>query len=86
MASANHNDEMKPSTSKEALEDNPEDILEEAHLSQIRNLMNENKIKLWVDPYYSKETGPNEEKLLQTSNALATTLEMDDLAVYRGIK
>ena len=27
-------------------------IVEEANLSRIRNLINENKIKLWQDPYY----------------------------------
>ncbi len=82
-------DNVKPSTSKESissLEDNSEDILEEANLSQVRNLINENKIKLWVDPYYSPDTGANEEKLLQTANALATTLELDDIVVYQGIK
>ena len=29
-----------------------ENIVQEANLSRIRNLINENKIKLWLDPYY----------------------------------
>ena len=43
-------------------------------------------IRLWLDPYYDKESGPNESKLLQSANALATTLEMDDIVVYQGLK
>ena len=61
-------------------------ILEEATLNQIRNIINQNKIKLWQYPYYDKETGPNESKILQCANNLATTLELEDLEIYQGLK
>ena len=42
--------------------------------------------RLWLEPYFDKDNGPNESKLLQSANTLATTLEMDDLVVYQGLK
>lgn len=63
-----------------------ENIIEEANLSRIRNLINENKIKLWIDPYYDSENKvPFESKMLQTANALAPELELDDIVVYNGM-
>jgi hypothetical protein len=41
--------------------------------------------RLWLEPYYTKESGSDESKLLQISSALATTLEMDDMEVFQGL-
>ena len=49
-----------------------ESIVQEASLSRIRNLINQNKIKLWLDPYFDNDNKtPFETKMLQTANALA---------------
>ena len=49
-----------------------ESIVQEASLSRIRNLINQNKIKLWLDPYFDNDNkAPFETKMLQTANALA---------------
>ena len=67
--------------------DSDEHILQEAMLSRIRNVVNQNKIKLWLEPYYDKETlTPNESNMIQTANSLALELEMDDMEVLRGLK
>lgn len=63
-----------------------ENILQEANLSRIRNLVNLNKIKLWLDPYYDQENGSNDSKLLESANTIAMELEMDDVEVYQGLK
>ena len=64
-----------------------ESIVQEANLSRIRNLINQNKIKLWLDPYYDNDNkAPFETEMLQTANALAPELEMDDMEVYNGMK
>ena len=61
-------------------------IVQEATLSRIRNLVNENKIKLWLDPYYDVDKKvPMESKILQTANALAPELELDDIEVFNGL-
>ena len=64
-----------------------ESIVQEANLSRIRNLINQNEIKLWLDPYYDNDNkAPFETEMLQTANALAPELEMDDMEVYNGMK
>lgn len=66
--------------------ENGEEIQQEAILSRIRNLINENKIKLWLAPFYNQDTcTPNQDKMLQTANALAPELELDDLQVFNGM-
>ena len=56
----------------EAESSRDESIVQEANLSRIRNLINQNKIKLWLDPYYDNDNKtPFETKMLQTANALA---------------
>ena len=61
-------------------------IVQEANLSRIRNLIKENKIKLWLEPYYNNVSkSPLESKMLQTANALAPELELDDMEVYDGM-
>ena len=56
----------------EAESSKDESIVQEANLSRIRNLINQNKIKLWLDPYYDSDNKtPLETKMLQTANALA---------------
>jgi len=70
----------------EAESSRDESIVQEANLSRIRNLINQNKIKLWLDPYYDNDNKtPFETKMLQTANALAPDLEMDDMEVYNGM-
>ena len=60
--------------------------VQEANLSRIRNLIKENKIKLWLEPYYDNVSkSPHESKMLQTANALAPELELDDMEVYNGM-
>ena len=50
-------------------------------------MINQNKIKLWLDPYYDNDNKvPLETEMLQTANALAPELEMDDVEVYNGMK
>ena len=43
-------------------------------------------LRLWLEPFYNKETGPDDSQLLQTANALAITLEMDDTVIYQGLQ
>lgn len=63
-----------------------EDVNQEAILSRIRNLVNENKIKLWLSPYFDQMTGTsNESKMLEMANTLAPELEMDDIEVFNGL-
>ena len=63
-----------------------EAVVDESNLSQIRNSMNENNIQLWKDPYYDKDKKhPNEEKLLELACNLSTTLELDDMYIFRGL-
>ena len=76
---------MAEKLEKEPLE-NEDKIVQEATLSRIRNLINENKIKLWLEPYYDVEKRiAQESKLLQTANALAPELELDDIEVFNGL-
>ena len=76
---------MAEKLDKEPLE-NEDKIVQEATLSRIRNLINENKIKLWLEPYYDVEKKITQEsKLLQTANALAPELELDDIEVFNGL-
>ena len=71
----------------EAESSRDESIVQEANLSRIRNLINQNKIKLWLDPYYDIDNkAPFETEMLQIANALAPELEMDDVEVYNGMK
>jgi len=63
-----------------------EKTIQEATLSRIRNLVNANKIKLWNDPYLSKEDStPNESKLLELANTLSPELELDDMEIFQGL-
>ena len=63
-----------------------EAVIDESNLSQIRNSVNENSIQLWKDPYYDKDKKiPNEEKLLELACNLSTTLELDDMYIFRGL-
>ena len=76
---------MAEKLEKEPLE-NEEKIVQEATLSRIRNLINENKIKLWLEPYYDVENKvAHESKMLQTANALPPELELDDIEVFNGL-
>ena len=61
-------------------------IVQEATLSRIRNVVNENKIKLWTPPYYDKDNPEDDAKLLQLASTLAVTLEMDDVEILEGLK
>ena len=61
-------------------------IMEEATLGRIRNLVNENKIKLWLAPFYDEETkSPQDDKLMDTAIALSPDLTMDVSDVYQGL-
>ena len=63
-----------------------EAVIDESNISQIRNSVNENSIQLWNDPYYDKDKKlPNEEKLLELACNLSTTLELDDMYIFRGL-
>ena len=76
---------MAEKLEKEPLE-TEDKIVQEATLSRIRNLINENKIKLWLDPYYDVDKKVSmESKMLQTANALAPELELDDIEVFNGL-
>lgn len=63
-----------------------EAVIDESNLSQIRNSVNENSIQLWKDPYYDiNKKLPNEEKILELACNLSTTLELDDMHIFRGL-
>ena len=64
-----------------------EAIVDESNLSRIRNLVHENKIQLWKEPYYNQEKKiASEDKLLELACNLSTTLELDDVYILEGLK
>ena len=42
--------------------------------------------RLWEDPYFSKDSGPQVEKLLELACNLSPTLEMDQMFVLDGLR
>jgi len=67
------------------LEDEEEAVYE-AKLSRVRNGVNENKIKLWVEPYYTGDATADQVKLMELGSNLALTLDMDEDTVTGCLK
>ena len=44
------------------------------------------KPRLWEEPYFSQDTGPQDEKLLELACNLSPTLEMDQMFVLGGLR
>ena len=42
--------------------------------------------RLWEDPYFSQDSGPQDEKLLELACNLSPTLEMDQMFVLGGLR
>ena len=42
--------------------------------------------RLWEEPYFSKDSGPQDEKLLELACNLSPTLEMDQMFVLGGLR
>jgi hypothetical protein len=68
------------------LEEKNLDDATEGQYNQIKNLMNQNKIKLWEEPYFDKDAGAQEENILELACNLAPTLEMDSMFVLGGLR
>lgn len=58
----------------------------EGRYNELSNLMKQNKIKLWEEPYFSKDSGPQDDKLLELACNLSPTLEMDQMFVLGGLR
>jgi len=67
-------------------EDEDQSAVQEANLSRIRIAVNDNKIKLWVEPYY-KEGRPDNGQLMRLADTLSATLEpLDTLSLLEGLR
>lgn len=42
--------------------------------------------RLWEEPYFNQESGPQDEKLLELACNLSPTLEMDQMIVLGGLR
>ena len=83
-----HNTNITINITKHKMEgqDRQLDDATESKYNEISNLIRENKIKLWLDPYYTKSSGPREEKLLELACNLSPMLDMDQVFVLGGLR
>ena len=58
----------------------------EGRYNEIRSLVRQNKIKLWEEPYFSQDSGSQDDKLLELACNLSPTLEMDQMFVLEGLR
>eukprot|EP00094_Tigriopus_californicus_P006775 TCALIF_06526-PA protein Name:"Similar to NUB1 NEDD8 ultimate buster 1 (Homo sapiens)" AED:0.17 eAED:0.17 QI:0/0.66/0.57/0.85/0.83/0.71/7/149/781 len=77
------NDEANANDAVPVVED--EELVREGVFNQIRNSLNQNGIKLWVEPY-CKEGIPQGDKLLELACSLSPVLGIDDMTLMEGIK
>ena len=66
---------------------NPENLAtaqEEATLTKIRNFLNEQKVKLWEEPYYDpKRKAPQEEKLHELAVSVSAEVNLPRPHVFQ---
>ncbi len=85
--------ELKPREGKSASDRYGETKEEEneaslqGKITQIKNVLNDNKVKLWLPPYYV-DGKPNEDGLLELSTSLSASslADLDAIAVLDGLK
>lgn len=69
---------------------NPENLAtaqEEATLTKIRNFLNEQKVKLWEEPYYDpKCKAPQEEKLHELAVSVSAEVNLPRPHVFQGLQ
>jgi len=54
------------------------EVVREARLSLVRNAVNQNKIKLWTEPYHTGDSAADQAKLIELGSNLAPTLDLDE--------
>ena len=54
------------------------EVVREARLSLVRNAVNQNKIKLWTEPYQTGDSAADQGKLMELGSNLAPTLDLDE--------
>ena len=67
---------MATSRGEEVSED--AEVVREARLSLVRNAVNQNKIKLWTEPYHTGDSAADQAKLMELGSNLAPTLDLDE--------
>ena len=62
------------------------EVVREARLSLVRNAVNQNKIKLWTEPYHTGDSAADQAKLMELGSNLAPTLDLDEDTVTDCLK